>query len=132
MSKSILVTGFNGQLGSEFQALAHLYSDFDFTFAERDTLDLSSTATIEAFFEKRDFDLIINCAAYTAVDKAESDEGDIPEAAGIVSDDDAAAGDEEEDAAPSVRRDQLIGGAGVEWIPPKVKDPSDKFGKPPF
>ena len=74
MSKSVLVTGANGQLGSELQVLANEHTTLEFTFAERSDLDLGSTASIETFFEGKAFDVIINCAAYTAVDKAESDE----------------------------------------------------------
>lgn len=73
MPKHVLVTGANGQLGSEIQALAPGYNDFRFTFCDRDTLDLSNTDAIEAYFQDKTFDAIVNCAAYTAVDKAESD-----------------------------------------------------------
>jgi len=74
MPKSVLVTGANGQLGSELQALASAYSEYKFIFSERKALDLSSSASIENYFKDKKFDVIINCAAYTAVDKAESDE----------------------------------------------------------
>ena len=74
MLKTILVTGTNGQLGSEIRALAADYNDYTFTFSDRDTLDLSSTDSIEDYFQDKTFDVIINCAAYTAVDKAESNE----------------------------------------------------------
>ena len=43
----------------------------------------------------------------------------------------AVAGDEEGAQGPMVYREHLIGGANVEWIPPKPKDPDDKFGEPP-
>jgi dTDP-4-dehydrorhamnose reductase len=69
----ILVTGATGQLGSEIRTLAHLYSDDNFTFATRNELDLSNLCKMEDFFEDKKFDAIINCAAYTAVDQAESD-----------------------------------------------------------
>jgi len=73
MSK-ILVTGANGQLGSELHAIHALYPQHDFIFADRNTLDLSNLCKIEDYFDNNTFDTIINCAAYTAVDKAESDE----------------------------------------------------------
>lgn len=73
MSK-ILVTGSNGQLGSELHAIHTLYPQHDFTFADRTTLDLSNLCKLEDYFEDKIFDAIINCAAYTAVDKAEFDE----------------------------------------------------------
>lgn len=69
----ILVTGSNGQLGSEIQKLSLSYPNYTFTFTDRTTLDLSNLCTMEDFFENKKFDVIINCAAYTAVDKAESE-----------------------------------------------------------
>jgi len=74
MPKTILITGANGQLGSELQALASAHPEYKFIFSERRELDLSSSASIENFFKDKSFDVIINCAAYTAVDKAESNE----------------------------------------------------------
>jgi len=74
MSKTVLVTGSNGQLGSELQELASAHPEYEFIFSERKALDLGSSASIKDFFKDKDFDVIINCAAYTAVDKAESDE----------------------------------------------------------
>lgn len=74
MSKSILVTGANGQLGSELQVIASSYIQYSFTFVDRNILDLSDKGAIEKYFETNKYDVIINCAAYTAVDKAESDE----------------------------------------------------------
>jgi len=72
-STSILVTGANGQLGREFQELSASYPDYTFTFADRQTLDLGNLCKMEDYFDHHSFDVIINCAAYTAVDKAESD-----------------------------------------------------------
>lgn len=69
----VLVTGANGQVGSELHAMASDYPDYTFTFSDRNTLDLSNLCTTENFFEGKVFDAIINCAAYTAVDKAESE-----------------------------------------------------------
>lgn len=69
----VLVTGANGQVGSELYALSSNYPDYTFTFTDRTTLDLSNLCTMEDFFEGNVFDAIINCAAYTAVDKAESE-----------------------------------------------------------
>lgn len=70
---NILVTGENGQLGSEIQLLSSHYPHYTFTFTDRTTLDLSNLCKMEDFFEHKKFDAIINCAAYTAVDKAESE-----------------------------------------------------------
>jgi len=72
MSK-ILVTGENGQLGSELKELSDSYSQHEFTFVDRNTLDLSNLCKLEDYFDNQTFDAIINCAAYTAVDKAESE-----------------------------------------------------------
>ncbi len=71
--KCILVTGANGQLGSELQQLAPLHPELNFTFITRQELDLSASDTINAWFADKHFEVIINCAAYTAVDKAETE-----------------------------------------------------------
>ena len=73
MHKSILVTGAHGQLGNELHELSVLYTDYTFAFIARSELDLSNTEAIRTYFIDKTFDIIINCAAYTAVDKAESD-----------------------------------------------------------
>lgn len=73
MSKSILVTGASGQLGSELASLSKEYSQYTFFFTDRDTLDISDSNAIQAYLQDKNIDTIINCAAYTAVDKAESD-----------------------------------------------------------
>lgn len=71
MPERILVTGANGQLGSALRTLVG--DDARFTFAGRDTVDLSDIERLNAFLEASAFDAVINCAAYTAVDKAETD-----------------------------------------------------------
>lgn len=68
---NVLVTGSNGQLGSEIKELA--CGNETFFFTDRATLDITNPKTIKEFIEKNSIDTIINCAAYTAVDKAESD-----------------------------------------------------------
>lgn len=69
----VLVTGASGQLGSEIRGLSNLYPQYDFTFADRAMLDLSNLCKMEDFFDIHSFNTIINCAAYTAVDKAEGE-----------------------------------------------------------
>jgi len=69
----ILVTGATGQLGQELQALAGSWPEARWTFAGREQLDFSQPETLVDFFATREFDLVINAAAYTAVDKAESE-----------------------------------------------------------
>jgi len=68
----ILVTGSRGQLGESIKSLVNQQKKSDsFVFINRDQLDLSSFSSIQNYFETNKFDLIINCAAYTSVDKAE-------------------------------------------------------------
>ena len=70
---NILVTGSNGQLGSEIKELSKDYN-YNFFFTARDDLDITNKENIREFCQKNSINVIINCAAYTAVDKAESDE----------------------------------------------------------
>jgi dTDP-4-dehydrorhamnose reductase len=74
MSKPlIVVTGKNGQLGSELQLLAPSFdAQYDFLFADRAVIDLSSDDSIDKFCAVHHPAVVINCAAYTAVDKAET------------------------------------------------------------
>ena len=71
--KKILVTGANGQLGSEIQALAGHYSNFEFIFTDIADFPLDKEQEIIRNFNAIEPDIVINCAAYTAVDKAETD-----------------------------------------------------------
>ncbi|HEY9016787.1 dTDP-4-dehydrorhamnose reductase [Thiomicrospira sp.] len=73
MIKRILVTGKSGQLGQSIQKLAKQYPQFDFQFVGRDELDLSQPNQLKTQLNQWAFDAIINCAAYTAVDKAETE-----------------------------------------------------------
>lgn len=73
MNKKILVTGANGQLGSELKELSSHYSQFEWVFADRSVLDLSNLASISKVLDTIQPQIIINCAAYTAVDKAETE-----------------------------------------------------------
>lgn len=72
MSK-ILITGCNGQLGSELKAISSNYKQHEFTFIDRSVFDLCIPQEIIRYFSDKSFDAIINCAAYTAVDKAETE-----------------------------------------------------------
>ena len=71
---NILVTGCNGQLGNEIQLLEIEYGSHTFFNTDVNELDITDADAIERFVEANDIDGIINCAAYTAVDKAESNE----------------------------------------------------------
>lgn len=70
---TILVTGANGQLGNEFRVLAPALRGYDFIFVTKEELDISDPAAIENYFTVHTINYCINCAAYTTVDKAESD-----------------------------------------------------------
>ena len=71
---NILVTGANGQLGSELRQISGNFPNFRFFFTDVAELDITNPCAIHDFFEKNEIQTVINCAAYTAVDKAESDE----------------------------------------------------------
>lgn len=70
----ILITGCNGQLGNEMQLLEKLYPHHTFYNTDVAELDITDAAAIERFVNDNGIDGIVNCAAYTAVDKAESNE----------------------------------------------------------
>lgn len=71
---NVLVTGSKGQVGHELQTLAPDFPLFDFTFVDVEELDITDPLAVNAFFKKNKFGYCLNCAAYTAVDRAESDE----------------------------------------------------------
>jgi dTDP-4-dehydrorhamnose reductase len=71
--QTVLVTGSKGQLGNEVQVLASSYSQFEFIFTDVEELDICDRKAVENYFAKRKIDVLLNCAAYTAVDKAEED-----------------------------------------------------------
>ena len=70
---TILVTGGNGQLGSALR-LASAESNHRYLFTDVAELDITSAEAVEAFFEREKVDVVVNCAAYTAVDLAEENE----------------------------------------------------------
>lgn len=75
MKSRILVTGANGQLGSELRELSAKYTDYEFTFTDVAELDITNIDSLNAYFQSQPkFDFLINCAAYTAVDAAESNQ----------------------------------------------------------
>lgn len=69
----ILVTGSKGQLGSELSLISAAVSQHTFHFVDLEEMDLANETAIRDFFTDKHFDFIINCAAFTAVDKAEED-----------------------------------------------------------
>ena len=71
--KNILVTGAYGQLGNEVRILSANYPQYNFMFTDVDSLDITDKNELIDFVTGNDIRYIINCAAYTAVDKAEDD-----------------------------------------------------------
>jgi len=70
----ILIAGKNGQLGKSIHKLvANTEQTNDFVFVGREELDLSGADNIISYFNQNNFDIIVNCAAHTAVDKAEEE-----------------------------------------------------------
>ncbi len=69
----LLITGANGQLGSEIFALHKEYPDFDLYFADLSQLDITDEQAVNTFLDRHPFRYLINGAAYTAVDKAETE-----------------------------------------------------------
>ncbi len=69
----ILVTGSNGQLGRELQGQLDSRAPGSAVYIDIDTLDLTDRSAVETYMRSGDFSHVINCAAYTAVDKAEED-----------------------------------------------------------
>lgn len=70
----ILITGANGQLGSELRKSSNLFPAFSFVFTDLKELDITNPAAVEAMLAEEKPQWLINCAAYTAVDKAETEE----------------------------------------------------------
>ena len=72
-AKTILVTGANGQLGNEFRVMAAVYPQYKFLFTDKEQLPINNIEIVKTYFTKHAIDYCINCAAYTAVDKAETE-----------------------------------------------------------
>ncbi len=74
VQKNVLVTGAHGQLGSEIKAMtARMNLPFRFFFTDADMLDITDIRQIDSFVADHEIQYLINCAAYTAVDRAETD-----------------------------------------------------------
>lgn len=71
---NILVTGSNGQLGNEMRVLSQSYPQHTYFFTDVEDLDITQRAIVADYVTANAIDLIVNCAAYTNVDKAEEDE----------------------------------------------------------
>ena len=70
---NILVSGSNGQLGSEIKDLVTNYKDFNFFFRDLPELNICDAEALNTFIFNQNINAVINCAAYTAVDQAEED-----------------------------------------------------------
>ena len=73
--KNILVTGANGQLGNEMRVLSAENNEYNYFFTDVAELDICDERAIMTFVKEHDIRVIVNCAAYTAVDKAEDNPG---------------------------------------------------------
>ena len=73
--QTILVTGANGQLGSELNVLSNSYPQYKFLFVSRNELNIEDSDAVKKYFKANTINYCINCAAYTAVDKAEPEKG---------------------------------------------------------
>ncbi|MDP2686901.1 MAG: dTDP-4-dehydrorhamnose reductase [Aequorivita sp.] len=71
--KKILVTGANGQLGRCIKDAAPDFPEFEFIFVSKEELDIENETSLKDFFSKNSFSHCINTAAYTNVEKAESE-----------------------------------------------------------
>ncbi len=71
---NILITGCNGQLGNEMRVLSKAHSNHRYFFTDVEELDITDKPAVSAYVEAQGIELIVNCAAYTNVDKAEEDE----------------------------------------------------------
>lgn len=72
-NKIILITGSQGQLGSEFHKISFAFPQYQFIFSDRKSLDITDEQAVNDFFSKNKITVCVNCAAYTAVDKAEQE-----------------------------------------------------------
>ena len=72
MKTKILVTGANGQLGETIKELYGNVTSFEIVFKTKQELDITDEVGLNTFFENHNFDYCINCAAYTNVEKSES------------------------------------------------------------
>lgn len=70
---NVLITGANGQLGNEMRVVAKQYTEVDFVFTDVEELNICNADEVDSFVKNILPDYIVNCAAYTAVDKAETD-----------------------------------------------------------
>ncbi len=73
MAGKVLITGSDGQLGRELRSLENKYNSLSFIFTDLGDLDITNTVQLRSFINKHKPDFLINCAGYTAVDRAEEE-----------------------------------------------------------
>ena len=74
MAKKIIIVGSKGQLGNEFQALKSSYRDYDFSYFDKEEMDIVSEEEVVQTITSIKPQYLVNCAAYTAVDRAEQEQ----------------------------------------------------------
>jgi len=74
MTCKVLITGANGQLGQSINKVVDKFPQIEPTFISRNELNLANISQVQSYFETHHYEYIINCAAYTEVDRAESEE----------------------------------------------------------
>lgn len=70
----VLITGAYGQLGSEIKSASPEFSNLSFIYTDVDSLDITDPLAVEFYINEKNPDFVVNCAAYTAVDRAETDQ----------------------------------------------------------
>lgn len=126
----ILVTGKSGQLGSELLSIQISYPAFQWVFLDRKDLDLCHTVVVQEVFERYDPAFFINCAAYTAVDKAEEEQKEAAtvntDAVGII----AAACSQYNTELVHISTDYVFDGRGTEpYLPEDETEPINYYGQ---
>ncbi len=126
----VVISGKNGQLGYELLQLSvNFQNEFDFLFTDRDTFNLSMPENIPAFFEKHQPAYFINCAAYTAVDKAETEQAQAyisnATAVGVI----AHECQKIDCTLMTISTDYVFNGLGTQpYLPGDVTDPVNYYG----
>lgn len=70
---NILITGSDGQLGNAIQIASKAFHNFNLTYTDVADFDITKSKSVDDYLSKGNFDFLVNCAAYTAVDKAEEE-----------------------------------------------------------
>lgn len=124
MSKpTILVTGKNGQLGWELMQLAASHQLYDFVFLDRTELDIADLLSIEKCIAQYQPSYFINCAAYTAVDKAETEQAQCYQVNAMATGAIAAACKKQDCTLITISTDYVFNGKGT--TPYSTEDPVD-------